>query len=89
MLTRERPRGRGDEPPAEPACAVEQRQPRRYRTHGRTSVATVRGTRWATTESCGGTRTTVAQGSVVVRDRGARRQVVVRAGHSYLARARA
>ncbi|HEV8151901.1 MAG TPA: hypothetical protein VGP78_03165 [Solirubrobacteraceae bacterium] len=61
----------------------------RYRTHGRTSVATVRGTRWATTESCGGTRTTVAQGSVVVRDRGARRQVVVRAGHSYLARPRA
>jgi hypothetical protein len=61
----------------------------RYRTHGRNSVATVRGTRWATTESCAGTRTTVAQGSVVVRDRRHGRQVVVRAGHSHLARARA
>ena len=59
----------------------------RYRTQGRNSVATARGTRWATTETCAGTRTTVTQGSVVVRDRRTGRQVVVRAGHSHLARA--
>ena len=59
----------------------------RYRTQGRNSVATARGTRWATTETCAGTRTTVTQGSVVVRDRRTGRQVVVRAGHSHLVRA--
>ena len=40
----------------------------RFRTHGRNSVATVRGTAWVTTETCAGTRTTVTQGAVSVRD---------------------
>ena len=60
----------------------------RFRTHGRNSVATVRGTRWVTTDSCAGTRTTVTEGAVSVRDLRRKRTVLVRAGHSYLARKR-
>jgi hypothetical protein len=51
-------------------------------------VATVRGTRWVTTDTCAGTRTTVTAGSVAVRDLRRGRTVVVRAGHTYLARRR-
>ena len=58
----------------------------RFRTHGRNSVATVRGTRWVTTDTCKGTRTTVTSGSVSVRDLQTERIVVVRKGKSYLAR---
>jgi hypothetical protein len=58
----------------------------RFRTHGRNSVATVRGTSWVTTDTCAGTRTTVKQGSVTVRDRRRGKTILVRAGHSYLAR---
>jgi hypothetical protein len=57
----------------------------RFRTHGRHSQATVRGTRWLTEDRCSGTFTKVTQGAVVVRDLTRRRSVVVRAGHSYLA----
>jgi hypothetical protein len=60
----------------------------RFRTHGRNSVATVRGTRWVTTDTCAGTRTTVTEGAVSVRDLGRRKTVLVRAGKSYLARRR-
>ena len=60
----------------------------RFRTRGRNSVATVRGTRWTTTDTCAGTRTTVTEGAVSVRDLRAKRTVLVRAGRSYLARAR-
>jgi len=60
----------------------------RFRTHGRNSVATVRGTRWVTTDTCRGTRTTVTEGSVSVRDLGTERSVVVRKGKTYLARGR-
>jgi hypothetical protein len=60
----------------------------RFRTHGRNSVATVRGTSWVTTETCAGTRTTVTHGAVSVRDLRRKRSVLVRAGHSYLARAK-
>jgi hypothetical protein len=41
----------------------------RFRTHGRDSVATVRGTEWITEDTCEGTRTTVVKGAVSVRDR--------------------
>jgi hypothetical protein len=58
----------------------------RFRTHGRHSQATVRGTRWVTVDRCDGTLTRVTEGSVVVRDFARRRSVVVRAGHSYLAK---
>jgi hypothetical protein len=60
----------------------------RFRTHGRNSVATVRGTKWVTTDTCAGTRTTVTEGAVSVRDVRRGRSVLVRAGHSYLARTR-
>jgi hypothetical protein len=58
----------------------------RYRTYGRHSHATVRGTRWLTEDRCRGTYTRVTDGSVVVRDTVRRRSVVVRAGRSYFAR---
>jgi streptogramin lyase len=61
----------------------------RFRTYGRHSHATVRGTRWLTEDRCGGTLTRVTDGAVVVRDLARRRSVVVRAGHSYLAKRRA
>ena len=60
----------------------------RWRTHGRDSVATVRGTEWITEDRCDGTLTTVVEGAVKVRDRHTGRSVLVRAGHSYLARKR-
>jgi streptogramin lyase len=60
----------------------------RFRTHGRDSVATVRGTKWVTTDRCDGTRTRVTQGAVMVRDLHTKRRVLVRAGHAYLARHR-
>jgi hypothetical protein len=58
----------------------------RFRTHGATSVATVRGTHWLTEDTCAGTVTKVTQGVVSVRDQVRHRTVTVRAGHSYLAR---
>ena len=58
----------------------------RFRTHGRNSVATVRGTSWVTTDTCAGTRTTVKAGAVAIRDRRSGKTILVRAGHSYLAR---
>jgi hypothetical protein len=58
----------------------------RFRTHGRNSVATVRGTSWVTTDTCAGTRTTVTQGTMAVRDKHRAKTIIVRAGHSYLAR---
>jgi DNA-binding beta-propeller fold protein YncE len=59
----------------------------RFRTRGRYSASTVRGTVWNTIDRCDGTLTSVQNGSVVVRDLPRRRNVVVRAGRSYLARA--
>ena len=59
----------------------------RYRTSGRYSAATVRGTIWQTIDRCDGTLTKVTRGTVVVRDFRKRRNITVRAGKSYLARA--
>src|SRR5205823_6307125 len=59
----------------------------RFRTHGRNSIATVRGTSWVTTDRCDGTHTRGTSGSVSVRDLVSKKTVLVRAGHSYLARA--
>ena len=60
----------------------------RFRTFGRHSQATVRGTVWLTKDTCSGTLTLVKKGAVVVRDFARRRNVVVRAGHHYFASAR-
>jgi hypothetical protein len=59
----------------------------RFRTRGRYSAATVRGTIWQTIDRCDGTLTKVTRGTVVVRDFRKRRNITVRAGKSYLARA--
>jgi hypothetical protein len=48
----------------------------------------VRGTRWTTVDRCDGTLTRVSRGRVAVRDFRRKRTIVVRAGKSYLARAR-
>ncbi len=58
-----------------------------FRTTGRHSAATVRGTKWLVQERCDGTLTRVARGVVGVFDRTRKKTVTVRAGHSYLARA--
>jgi streptogramin lyase len=60
----------------------------RFRTHGRDSVATVRGTRWVTTDRCDGTLTRVTEGKVLVRDLRRKRSVLLTAGRAYLARHR-
>jgi hypothetical protein len=82
---------------ARAAAAATKRPPRglwgrddhgRFRTRASNSVATVRGTEWYVADRCDGTLTRVAKGSVSVRDLHSGRTVVVRAGHSYLARAR-
>ncbi|HEV3229606.1 MAG TPA: hypothetical protein VGY97_09040 [Solirubrobacteraceae bacterium] len=57
-----------------------------FRTHGRNSVATVRGTEWLTQDRCDGTRTQVSDGAVSVRNLHTGRRVLVRAPHQYLAR---
>jgi hypothetical protein len=60
----------------------------RYRTHGRNSHATVRGTQWVVIDTCAGTLTRVSRGAVVVRDEVRRKSIVLNAGEHYLARPR-
>ena len=59
----------------------------RFRTRGRHSAATVRGTVWITSDRCDGTLTKVRRGKVAVRDFRRRRTITLRAGKRYLARA--
>jgi len=56
----------------------------RFRTRGRSSVATVRGTAWLTEDRCDGTLTTVTEGAVAVRDLRRGTTTLVRAGRSRL-----
>jgi hypothetical protein len=58
----------------------------RFQTRGRGSVATVRGTRWLTQDTCAGTLTRVAAGAVAVRDLRGGHTVLVTRGHQHLAR---
>jgi hypothetical protein len=60
----------------------------RYRTRGRHSAATVRGTAWTMRDRCDGTLTTVKRGKVAVRDFRRKKTVLVTAGKSYLAGAK-
>jgi hypothetical protein len=60
----------------------------KFRTNGKYSSATVRGTIWLTTDRCDGTLTSVKRGTVSVRDLRRHKTITVKAGHSYLARAR-
>jgi len=60
----------------------------RFRTSGRNSSATVRGTIWDVTDRCDGTLTHVKRGTVIVRDFRRKKNVTVKTGKSYLARAK-
>jgi hypothetical protein len=59
----------------------------RFRTRGRYSAATVRGTEWDTVDRCDGTLTHVTRGVVVVTDFRRRVSIAVPAGKQYLAKA--
>ena len=59
----------------------------KFRTNGKYSAATVRGTIWLVQDRCEGTLTKVRRGTVAVRDFKRKKTVTVKAGHSYLARA--
>jgi hypothetical protein len=58
-----------------------------FRSRGRYSAATVRGTVWDTIDRCDGTLTRVHRGTVIVNDFARHKTVTVRAGRSYLAKA--
>ena len=60
----------------------------RFRTQGRYATAAVRGTIWLTEDRCDGTFIRVRTGRVQIRDLPARRTITIRAGQTYLARAR-
>ena len=60
----------------------------RFRTRGRRSAATVRGTIWTVSDRCDGTLTKVRRGRVAVRDFRRRKTIVLTAGKSYLAKTR-
>ena len=59
-----------------------------FRTRGRYSSATVRGTTWDTIDRCDGTLTVVHAGTVSVDDFARHKTILVHAGHRYLAKAR-
>ena len=59
----------------------------KFRTSGKFSSATVRGTIWLVQDRCEGTLTKVSRGTVQVADFQRNKTVSVKAGHSYLARA--
>lgn len=58
----------------------------RFRTTGKNGAATVRGTRWLTSERADGTLFRVAEGVVRVREFSSKRLVTLRAGEEFLAR---
>ena len=60
----------------------------RFRTRGRHSSATVRGTQWLTKDTCTTTTTSVKEGTVIVKDFAKRKNVRVKAPKRYVARAR-
>jgi hypothetical protein len=59
----------------------------KFRTTGKYSSATVRGTIWLTQDRCDGTLTKVVRGTVRVSDFKRHKTVTLKKGHSYLARA--
>ena len=68
--------------------ATKKKREGRWRVRGRHSVAASEQTDWTTFEGCSTTTTRVRKGRVRVYDRARGRTVVVRAGRSYVARAR-
>jgi hypothetical protein len=59
----------------------------RFRTRGHFAAATVRGTEWGVRDRCDGTLTIVTRGVVAVRDFTLHKTVIVKTGHTYLAKA--
>jgi hypothetical protein len=59
----------------------------KFRTRGRYSAATVRGTAWTMSDRCDGTLVTVQRDTVSIQDFVRHVTVLVRAGHRYLAKA--
>ena len=59
----------------------------KFRTKGRYSSASIRGTQWLTQDRCDGTLVRVTEGSVTVRDDVKKKNVIVKAPKSYLAAA--
>jgi hypothetical protein len=59
----------------------------KFRTKGRFAAASIRGTTWDTIDRCDGTLVKVTQGRVVVRDLKKKRNVPLKKGQSYLAKA--
>ena len=57
-----------------------------FRTTGKYSAATVRGTKWLVEDSCRSTTTRVVRGKVAVRDFKRKRTIILRAGDRYVAR---
>ena len=60
----------------------------RFRTKGKHSAATVVGTKWLVEDRCTSTLTRVVRGKVRVRDFVKKKNVIVKAGKKYVARAR-
>ena len=60
----------------------------KFRTQGKYSAGTVRGTVWSTSDLCDGTLTAVHRGTVAVFDFVRRKTILVHAGHRYLALAK-
>ncbi len=58
----------------------------KFRTSGKYSAATVRGTKWLVQDSCRSTTTRVVRGVVAVRDFKRKRTILLRAGDRYVAR---
>jgi hypothetical protein len=58
----------------------------RFRTKGRYSSASVRGTYWNTEDHCNSTVTKVRSGTVVVNDNVKHKKVIVTGGHEYIAK---
>ena len=59
----------------------------KFQTKGRYAAATIRGTTWDTIDRCDGTLIKVTKGSVLVNDLKKHKKIVVKKGHSYLAKA--
>jgi hypothetical protein len=58
----------------------------RFRTRGRNSVATIRGTKWLVKDTCKSTLTVSQRGTVVVQDLVKHRTVTLKSGQRYVAR---
>jgi hypothetical protein len=59
----------------------------KFRSKGRYAAATTRGTVWSIADRCDGTLTQVNAGTVIVNDLVRHKNIIVRAHHSYLAKA--